>query len=194
MKMRSIAPIRVAKIGYIIMSCVFCAVGILFMTHTELSAELLARVFGSALILFGGIKILGYFSKDLFRLAFQYDLEFGFILLVLGLIVLIKPKEFTEYIFMAMGIAMLADSLFKIRIAFDSKRFGITSWPLTLCLAIINGMFGIGLMFRPWEAAGLMTVFFGASLLAEGIMNLCVSISMVKIVRNQLPDIIEEKF
>ena len=193
MKMRSIAPIRTAKIGYIVMSCVFCAVGILFMTRTEQSAELLARVFGAALIAFGLIKIIGYFSKDLFRLAFQYDLEFGIVLLMLGLIVLIKPKEFTEYIFTAMGIIMLADSLFKIRIAFESKRFGIPSWFLTLCLAIINGVFGIGLMIRPWEAAGLMTIFFGASLLAEGILNLCVSISMVKIVRNQYPDIIEEK-
>ena len=192
MKMRKIAPIRAAKAGYIVMSIVFCVVGMLFILNSDISTLVLTRVLGIAMLVFGGIKILGYLSKDLFRLAFQYDLEFGIVLLAMGLIVLIRPKQFMDFIFVALGVAVLADSLFKIRIAFESKRFGITSWAATFVLAILNGMIGIALMVQPWNAAQVMTVVLGISLIAEGILNLCVSVSMVKIVQNQYPDIIEE--
>ncbi len=194
MRMRSIAPIRIAKTGYIVMSCVFCLVGLMFVINPNVSAEMLTYALGFALVLFGAIKILGYFSKDLFRLAFQFDLEFGIVLAIMGTIVLIKPKEFTDFIFVAMGVTALAESLFKIRITFESKRFGIRSWPASLCLAILNALIGIGLMAQPWEAAKVMTVLLGISLLAEGILNLYVAISMVKIVKNQYPDIIEEDY
>ncbi|MCR5329858.1 MAG: DUF308 domain-containing protein, partial [Lachnospiraceae bacterium] len=84
--------------------------------------------------------------------------------------------------------------LFKIRITFEPLRFGIRSRPASLCLAILNALIGIGLMAQPWEAAKVMTVLLGISLLAEGILNLYVAISMVKIVKNQYPDIIEEDY
>ncbi|MBP5184970.1 MAG: DUF308 domain-containing protein [Lachnospiraceae bacterium] len=194
MKMRKIAPIRIAKTGYIIMSVVFCLLGVTFMIWPTASAEALEIALGIVLMAFGTIRIVGYFSKDLFRLAFQFDLELGLILFIMGLIVLVKPKESADLLAMAMGIAVLADSLFKIRIADDSRKFGIGSWPLTLGLAIVNGCIGLCLMIRPFEAASMLTVLLGAALLTEGIMNLCVCISMVKIVKNQYPDVIKEEY
>ena len=57
----------------------------------------------------------------------QYDLEFGVILIVIGMIVLIKPFDVLNFIFIAVGVAVLADSLFKMRIAADAKKFGINT-------------------------------------------------------------------
>jgi len=45
----------------------------------------------------------------------------GILVLVVGLIVLLKPSDAISLLFAAMGIALLADSLFKIQIAFDSE-------------------------------------------------------------------------
>ncbi len=194
MKMRKIAPIRIAKTGYIIISALFCVLGVLFMIRPETSAEALEKALGIVLMAFGVIRIVGYFSKDLFRLAFQFDLELGLILFTMGLIVLVKPKESADLLAMTLGIAVLADSLFKIRIANDSRKFGIVSWPLTLVLAVVNGCIGLCLMIRPFEAAAMLTVLLGAALLTEGIMNLCVCISMVKIVKKQYPDVIKEEY
>ncbi len=194
MKMRSTAPMRVAKVGYIVMSAVFCAVGLIFIIRPDVSAGFLGYLLGTAMIVFGAIKIVGYFSKDLFRLAFQYDLEFGVILIVLGVIVLARPLDVLNFIFIAAGIATLADSLFRIRIAIDAKRFGIESWWTILAIAVATGAIGIILIVRPWESAGVLTVLLGISLLAEGLLNLCVAISTVKIVKNQYPDVIEAEF
>lgn len=189
MKMRSVTPMRIAKTGYIIMSLVFGAVGILFMVRPALSLKLLERALGIAMIVFGCIKLVGYFSKDLFRLAFQYDLEFGILLIALGAIVLIKSTNVMNFLFVAMGIAILADGLFKVQIAMDARRFGIGTWWLILLLAVITGFVGLTLVFRPVESAYVLTMLLGVSLLAEGILNLCVAVSTVKIVRHQRPDV-----
>ncbi len=157
----------------------------------ELSAVVISRALGVALIVFGSVKLVGYFSRDLFRLAFQYDLGFGLLLIVLGGLVLVKPAGVLDFIFMALGIAILADGLFKVQIAMDSKRFGISTWWLTMALAIITGVVGLALVFRPWDSVQLLTALLGAALLAEGVLNLCVVVSMVKIVDYQWPDITE---
>lgn len=191
MKMRSVIPMRVAKTGYIIMAFVFCMAGILFIFRPELSVRLLGRVLGVAMIIFGCIRLVGYFSRDLFRLAFQYDLEFGILLIALGVIVLVKSENVMNFIFVAMGIAILADGLFKIQIAVDSRRFGIGTWWLIFVLAVLTGFVGLLVVSRPAESVRILTVLLGISLLAEGILNLCVVVSTVKIIKNQQPDIID---
>lgn len=191
MKNRCSIPMWVAKAGYIVMSLVFCGAGVLFIVKPELSAMVVSRALGAAMIVFGLIKLVGYFSKDLFRLAFQYDLGFGLLLIALGILVLAKPAGVLDFIFVALGIAILADGLFKVQIAVDSKRFGISTWWLTLVLAMVTGVVGLALVFRPWDSARLLTTLLGAALLAEGILNLCVAVSTVKIVDHQRPDVIE---
>ena len=191
MKNRCSIPMWVAKSGYIVMSLVFCGAGVLFIVKPELSAMVISRALGAAMIVFGLIKLVGYFSKDLFRLAFQYDLGFGLLLIALGILVLAKPAGVLDFIFVALGIAILADGLFKVQIAVDSKRFGISTWWLTLVLAMVTGVVGLALVFRPWDSARLLTTLLGAALLAEGILNLCVAVSTVKIVDHQRPDVIE---
>ena len=191
MKNRCTIPMWVAKAGYIVMSLVFCGAGVLFIVKPELSAMVISRALGAAMIVFGLIKLVGYFSKDLFRLAFQYDLGFGLLLIALGILVLAKPAGVLDFIFVALGIAILADGLFKVQIAVDSKRFGIPTWWLTLILAMVTGVVGLALVFRPWDSARLLTALLGAALLAEGILNLCVAVSTVKIVDHQRPDVIE---
>lgn len=181
----------VAKSGYIVMSLVFCAAGTACIANPGLSATVIGRVLGTAMILFGAVKLVGYCSRDLYRLAFQYDLGFGLLLIALGALVLVRPAEVLDFLFTALGVAVLTDGLYKVQIAVDTKRFGVSAWWLTLVLAVAAGGIGLALVFRPWDSARLLTILLGAALLAEGILNLCVAISTVKIVSYQQPDVIE---
>ena len=191
MKTRSTIPMRVAKTGYIVMSLVFCAAGVLFIVKPDLSASLIGWALGIAMILFGTVKLVGYFSRDLYRLAFQYDLGFGLLLIALGALVLARPVGVLDFLFTALGVAVLTDGLYKVQIAVDARRFGISTWWLTLALAAATGGVGLALVFRPWDSVRLLTILLGAALLAEGILNLCVAVSTVKIVNHQRPDVIE---
>ncbi len=194
MKMRSVLPMRIAKYGYILLSIVFCIAGIVMLVVPAPSEKVIGNFFGIAMLVFGVVKLIGYYSKDLFRLAFQYDLQFGLLLLVLGLITLINPGNVMGFICISLGICMLAESMFKVKIALEAKGFGIRVWWLTFSLAIITGVMGLLLVFRPSDAMQVMMVLLGISLLAQGILNLSVALSMVKIVKNQAPDIIEADY
>ena len=89
----STTPIKIAKTGYIVLSVAFCVLGILLMFFPAFSAELACNILGVAMIAFGGIKIIGYFSKDLYRLAFQFDLAIGLLFAVMGILVLVYPTQ-----------------------------------------------------------------------------------------------------
>lgn len=194
MKMRSVTPMRIAKIGYIVMSVMFCIAGALFIALPDISITMIGISMGIAMIVFGIVKLVGYFSRDLFRLAFQFDLELGILLLVLGLIVLIRPDDLMSFICIALGISILTDGLFKVQIALDSKRFGIKSWWVILALAVVTGTIGVFLIFRSAKSAQFLTVLLGVSILAEGILNLYTVISTVLIIKHQQPDVIEIEY
>ena len=194
MKMRSVTPMRIAKIGYIVMSVMFCIAGALFIALPDISITMIGISMGIAMIAFGIVKLVGYFSRDLFRLAFQFDLELGILLLVLGLIVLIRPDDLMSFICIALGISILTDGLFKVQIALDSKRFGIKSWWVILALAVVTGTIGVFLIFRSAKSAQFLTVLLGVSILAEGILNLYTVISTVLIIKHQQPDVIEIEY
>lgn len=99
--MRSVAPMKVAKIGYIFISAALCFFGILLIVDPEISLAAFGIITGVCLIVFGVIKIVGYLSKDLYRLAFQYDLAFGILMIALGIMVILEPDNVIETICIA---------------------------------------------------------------------------------------------
>lgn len=188
---RSTAAMRFAKIGYILVSLALCVLGILLIAVPEFSISALGIICGVILIVFGVIRVVGYFSKDLYRLAFQYDLAFGVILIAIGVLMLVNPGSLMNFICVTLGIFILADSLYKVRIALDSKKFGLQTWWLILIFAVIAGELGLILMFRPGASSHLLIVLLGIAMLAEGIMNFSTVITAVKIIKHQRPDVIE---
>lgn len=193
MKMRSVAPMKIAKIGYIIMSIVFCIIGVFFIAKPELSIAAFRTILGIAMIVFGAIKLVGYFSRDLYRLAFQFDLQFGILFMILGVAVLVKPDTLVYAMMIALGAGIIADALFRIRIAIDAKNFGITAWWLIVVAAILTALLGIVIAFHPWDSIKALVRLLGAALITQGILNLIVVIYTVKIIKNQLPDVIDQQ-
>ena len=186
--------IQAAKLGYILISILLCVLGIVLIAVPDFSASLLCRIGGLLLILFGLIKIVGYCSKDLYRLAFQYDLAFGILLIALGAILTFRAEAMLHVIWIFLGIFILADALLKIQIAIDSKVFGIRQWWLILAVAIVTGIVGFLLILRPSESMRIIMTLLGISLLSEGIMNLVTILTAVQIIRRKLPDVIDAEY
>ena len=115
-------------------------------------------------------------------------------LIIMGIIVLVKPDNMLNFLSIALGICTLVDCLFKTKIALDAKKFGIRQWWLTMGMAIITGVAGLLLAFRPSEAIEVITILLGICLLSDGILNLSVAFSLVKIVKHQQPDVIDVEY
>ncbi len=186
--MRSVIPMKTAKIGYLIVSALLCVLGIFLIAKPEFSITVLGIICGILLVVFGVVKLIGFFSKDLYRLAFQYDLAFGILMIVLGVMMLFRPASMMNFICITMGVSVLADGLFKIQIAIEAKRFGISRWWLILAVAILASAGGAILIMRPSQSSLVLTMLIGISLLTEGILNFSTVLTAVKIVKHQRRD------
>ena len=116
--MDDLKQLKLVKNIYIVMSLLFCVLGIF-------------------LILYGAIKISGYFTRDAFCLAFQFDLAFGILLMAVGVILIARKNFAVDLIFSVFGILILADALFKIQMSVDAKRFGLALWWQILLVALV---------------------------------------------------------
>ena len=189
--MDAMKQLKIAKNGYILMSVLFMILGACLIIWPDCSMAVFCTAVGIMLIVYGLIKILGYFSRDVYCLAFQFDLAFGVLLAAVGVIIIVRRNVVVNLIFGIFGILILADALFKIQMSVDAKKFGLNLWWRIMLVAILTGVLGFLLLIRPSEAAEVMTILVGVSILFEGILNLCVAFYTIKIIKNQRQDIID---
>ena len=191
---RSVRSIQTAKAGYLAVSAALCVLGILLIIFPGISAKTLCIILGAILTVYGIIKLVGYFSRDLYRLAFQYDFASGVLITCLGAIMLLAPSRILTMTHTVIGIITLADGLFKIQIAIDARKFGVRKWWLIALLAVLTGAVGMLLILHPFAGAKAAVILLGIALLAEGILGFSVVLCAVKIIRHQKPDVIEIPF
>jgi len=183
--------IRSVRLAYLLVSALVCLLGIALIAIPEISARILCRLCGGLLVLFGIVKILSYCVQDLYRLAFQYDLAFGILLLILGYLLLFHTVPVLGLICALVGLLVLLDGLLKIQIAIDAYRFGLGKWWLILAAAIPSGILGFVLLFRPSENVRVLSVLLGVSLVAEGALNLITVLTAVRKTRKIFPDVVD---
>lgn len=105
------------KNAYTVMTICLIALGAALLFAPQLGLRTLCVVYGVFLIVYGVTKLSGYFTKDLFQLAFQFDLALGIVSIVLGIIIIEKSEYIIEILSTAIGIFMLVDAALKIQTA-----------------------------------------------------------------------------
>ena len=173
--------IKQAKWCYIICSVLLIAAGIYIMVRPYASAIIFCRVIGAVSLFYGVSKILGYFSHDLYNLAFQFDLALGVFTLIFGLILLLRSARVVAFMPAILGVFVLV----KLQTAVDAKRFGLSNWWLILLGSLICALFGLLLIIDPFSGNSVLMTFVGLSLAIDGLQNLFNAFYTVKILKNQ---------
>lgn len=133
--------------SYSCWGCTFIAPGI--------ALDVVCIIFGIYMIIYGAVKIMGYFAKDAYQLAFQFDLALGIVIAIVGVVFVCRTARVVQLLSTCIGIVMLVDATFKIQTSIDSKRFGISRWWLMLILAVIVAAIGILLILMRVRQQGL---------------------------------------
>lgn len=177
--------IKRAKNGYIAVSVLMLVIGGCLILWPQISLSVFCTVTGIAMIGFGIVKLLGYFSKDLYRLAFQFDLALGILSVLFGIVIMIHPHGLIAFVPVLMGIFIMLDGVFKIQTALDARQFGLKSWWAVLLLALCSGGFGLLLVLNPFEGAVALMILLGVAMAADGIQNLLVVLYTVQSTRRE---------
>ncbi|MCC8051819.1 MAG: DUF308 domain-containing protein [Clostridiales bacterium] len=179
--MDQLRTLKVARNGYIIIALIVCVLGACLIIKPDWPVDTLIRVLGIVFIVDGIIKMIGYFSKDFYCLAFQYDLAFGILMAALGILILIRGESYSRLLGAVLGLVILMDALLRIQMSLDAKKFGLDLWWRILLVAILTGVFGMILVIDPYNGTGAAMRLAGTAVLLEGILNLCVAVYTVKI-------------
>lgn len=165
---------------YIVLSALFIAAGICMLIWPSAFAYVLCYLVGGICIAHGIMRLVGYFSGDLYRIAFQFDLALGIASILLGLVIVFNASAFISLVHIIIGILTLVTGALQVQSALDAKRFGMPRWWLLLIGAILTMALGILLVVAPFEGAFAIICVLGATLIVEGIENLFILLYMVK--------------
>ena len=122
--MDDLKQLKLVKNIYIVMSLLFCVLGIFLMAKPKSSVKMLCVLMGIMLILYGAIKISGYFTRDAFCLAFQFDLAFGILLMAVGVIMIARKTAAMRFRLFFIFIPPLRFLLQKT-LPIDTRFFGL---------------------------------------------------------------------
>ena len=137
MNQKGSALVRTAKTVSFVLSGFLLALGVILIFWSDELSSVLRFFFGVLSVLLGGSKIFGYFTNDLYRIAFQFDLAMGSLVALFGLLMLVKPESAMPLLTNAVVIYVLLDGLIRVQTAVDAYRFGMPFWYLLLACSVL---------------------------------------------------------
>lgn len=167
---KTLSGINRIKWAYVVMSVFLMALGIFTFIWPEITAGMICSAIGAASIVFGIIKILTYFMREIKGVALNYDFSVGALAVIAGLILLISRDRIVDLLQIVIGIYLVVDSVFKLQTALDAKRLGVGGWWLSLIVTAACLTLGIVLIVK--IGGDLLMVLIGAALIADGLQNL----------------------
>lgn len=180
--------LRAAKCFYIACSVMLCIIGVVVICLPHMSAQALCIALGIVSLVYGAEKIIGYFARDLYRLAFQFDLALGIFVGLFGLLLLVHPRQIINMTAALVGLFAVIEGVFKIQTAVDACRFGLGCWWLILAAALCTLALGALLLINPFKGAAVVMTFVGISLLVDGLQNLFNAFYTIRVLRRAHPE------
>ena len=172
--------VKKAKIINICAGAVMIAVGaVLCIVGTENLYAVKMLIAVMSLIL-GAAKILGYFSNDVYRLAFQFDLAIGALYIVLGIMSFFLYDNILITISVAAGVFVIVDALLRLQTAIDLKRFGMKGWQAMIIAGTFVALTGICIIVAA-NRGFFVNVVLGAAFIADGTLDVWTTVHTVKV-------------
>lgn len=179
------AIVKSAKIMHLCSAVIFFVAGLLLALVPDFEGSGLFRniVVGVAGIIIGATGIYGYFSNDMYRLAFQLDFALGIFNVIFGILLIINPVQLSVLLPTAVSILTLLDGGNKSQMALEGKQFGINKWYLVLVSAVLEIVAGIVLIVLAYHELDVR-VWMGVAMGLVGVTNFWTTMYTVRVRKN----------
>lgn len=172
--------VRSAKSIHLTASALMLVSGIALCFIDNLDGQIARWVFAGCCILIGGADLFGYYSNDLFRLAFQFAFTFGSFSMLFGILLLLAPSRVLMLLTCFVGIYVILDGLQKVQLSLECRKFGIRKWPFILGTSVLVVVLGfLTVLFV--EGDEVPFLLMGISVAANGAENFWTTMYTVRI-------------
>lgn len=177
---RRYSRLKGVKWTYLLLAALWLLAGLALLIWPNFSSRAVCRILGILCVLYGVVKLIGYFAKDPYRLAFQFDLALGIFCIVLGCVLLFFSRAVLSLLPVIVGIFSVVSGVFKLQTAFEAKRFGMRKWWGLLILSLAVMAVGVVLLVRPFATAMLAFRLIGVAMMINGVQDVTATAYTVK--------------
>lgn len=168
--------VRVKKMSItsVIFSLLFIVTGVFLLLKPETAINVVCYVLGVLLVLWGVVSIIQFFSDKNSTNYLSMNFVFGAFVFIFGIIILIKPSIVASIVPLLLGVWMVINGVTKLSYALSI--FKETKNMLSIIVSIFIIVFGVTLIFNPFEGAKGLTQIIGIALIFYSVLDLAESI------------------
>ena len=160
------------KWTYVIISVFFLVLGILMLVRPDASFTVICRGLGILAAIFGALRVLQYFIRTPQGVGQRYDLAGGLFCLLIAAALFFRAREVAAILSVIVGIFILIDSVFRLQVALDAHRTGVTAWGMMMILACISLLLGVLLVFDTFRGQAVISIIMGCALIYDALADL----------------------
>ena len=168
--------VKKMSITSIIFSLLFIVAGVFLLIKPETAINVVCYVIGIILVLWGVISIIQFFSDKNSTNYLSLSFIFGSFVFIFGIIILIKPSIVASIVPLLLGVWMVINGVTKL--SYSLSIYRNTKNILSIIVSIFIIVFGVTLIFNPFEGAKGLTQIIGIALIVYSILDLVESIAI----------------
>lgn len=154
-------------------------IGAVLLIKPDESLKLVSLLCGITVIVLGIAALFSYFTK--YKTAVLAVL--GTVSIIGGIIISVKYQAIMSVIIFIFGLFILLSGIVDFFSAIDSRKSDISSWIVSLVLAVVTIVFGLVIMVNPFSSVVVMTRILGVGLIVYAVMDLISFIQIKKIAK-----------
>ena len=160
----------------ILESLIIAALGVILICKPEGTVKVIACILGSIFILAGIYKIINYISSKGRYNFYDYDLAYGLVACIIGIITIAYSSAIGSIFRIIIGIWIIYSAFIRIDLSVKFKTVNSNAWIFSLILSIL--MFICGLYVTINSGAILLTV--GTIMVVYSIIDIIEAIIFMK--------------
>lgn len=163
-------------------STILIILGFLLVFKSDTTIMMISYIIGGVLVAIGILALIRYIRAGESPLERnELDIVYGIVTVIFGIIIIQSYQAVASVIPAVLGVAIIINSAGKLNYAFQLKDDENRMWKTTMVVAIISVIFGVILLFNPFEAALSIMKIIGIVIIIYALLDL---ISTIAIRRN----------
>lgn len=160
----------------LITSIIFALIGILMITNPDGIIKFVSYIIGIIFIAMGIYKMFNYYRNKGKYDIFNYDIAYGIIAIIIGLITMIYCRQITSFYRIIIGIWITYSGIIRLNLSLKLQSIDSRIWLYSLIISICMLLCGLYTIFT----SNAILVTIGAIVLFYSVLDIIESIIFIR--------------
>ncbi len=153
------------------MSVISLLIGIIMVIYPEKTISVICYGIAAAVVIYGIIDIISYFTAKSYDGAFSLTLIKGVVAAVIGIIIFIRPRYLITFIPIVMGVLLIIDGINSVQKSVYLKNNNVYFWHISMIESIITFALGIFVLIKPLTVDKAIIICLGIAFIWYGVSS-----------------------